>query len=129
MVGDDLHRDGKYVRPLAAQTFDLRRKFLATLDATVGGVLLADHANERSVPQRLRHRAVREGRTAGVNGREAIRHFRPHRKRAVAAMRIAHQKNLVPINVAEQQELAHEIRHERIGVAGVETIPGIVRRA
>ena len=44
-------------------------------------------------------------------------------------MRIAHNKDLVGINVPKQPELQDEIVYQRIDVVVVETVPGVIWRA
>ena len=92
-------------------------------------VLLPNHRVENRIAKRVRHSAVSQRRCTGVDPRKAIRHFRPHRVGAVTAVRIAHDENLVRIYVTEEQKLFNQVCHERIGVAGVKSIPGVVRRA
>jgi len=43
-------------------------------------------------------------------------------------MRVAHDELLVGIHVTEEHELAEQVLNQRIDVAGIETVPGIVRR-
>ena len=67
MIRDDLHRDWKDIGAIATETLDFRVEFPAALDAAVGSVLLAHHADEKGIAQRVGDRPVRQVRTAGVN--------------------------------------------------------------
>ena len=114
----------------SAQLLNLGFEFQVAFVAAIHCVALAYHDGKRRAPQRARCSfAVGRGCGAGMDGCEMVRHFRANRIGAITAVRIAHDEDLVRIDIAEQTELADQIVHERIHVVVVEAVPGVVGRA
>ena len=63
-----------------------------------------------------------------MDGGEAIGHLGADEERAVAAVRIAHQKDLVDVDLAMDRELADQLGDERAHVVVVEAVPDVVWR-
>ncbi len=126
---DDSHDYRINIRPVAAQLVDLVAEFFVAFTAAIHRVQTTDHAGEDCIAQRPgRGLAVGRRCGTGMNGGKQIGFLRPDRKRAVAAMRIAHDENLVGIHIAKQYELMNEIGDKRIDIVIIETIPSVVRR-